>query len=62
MSNPFAHDFVRAQLAPGMGDYLSCRGIVFKADEDRCVEIPRDVFRELDGHGLTIYQAPEKKK
>ena len=63
--SPFTQGMVVAQIPPGLGSTISCRGICFETDAEGRVELPRDVFEELRPHGLTAVQpgdAPKAKK
>ena len=52
-NNPFQQTMVRLQVPAGMGTSISVRGFTVEADDDRCVEVPKDVVAELKAHGLT---------
>lgn len=56
--NPFKQTMVRMQLPPGSGSSISARGFELAADEDGCVEVPKELVPELECHGLRAYVAP----
>lgn len=55
-TNPFQKSMARLQLPEGFGDSISVSGFNIEADDERCVEVPRELVPQLLAHGLVEVQ------
>ena len=56
--NPFQQTMAKLRVPEHMGESISISGFDLQADENRCVEVPKNLAAELRGHGLTDWVEP----
>lgn len=61
-ANPFLTSMVRLQIPAHMGTNVSIAGFSLHADDDGCVEVPKEHVPELKAHGLVEYAAMSADK
>lgn len=52
--NPFRASMTRLQIPASMATIVNVGGFEVEADEDRCVEVPKEHVNALMAHGLTM--------
>lgn len=62
MSNPFQQQYVKMQFPTHMEPVISISGFTLTGDEDRCVELPRNLMETAKSHGLIEFVAKAKTK
>jgi hypothetical protein len=54
MNNPFKQQMVRMKFPPDSGGVISIEGFLLQEEEDGCVELPQNLVKAAESHGLTV--------
>lgn len=57
MNNPFASQMVKMKFPPGSSGTMSIEGFMLTADKSGCVELPKNLVKAAESHGLTVVAA-----
>jgi len=53
MNNPFLQQMVKMRFPAGSAGMLTIEGFLLTADKTGCIEIPKNLVKAAESHGLT---------
>jgi hypothetical protein len=54
MNNPFSQQMVKMRFPAGSAGMLTIEGFLLTADKTGCIEIPKNLVKAAESHGLTV--------
>ncbi len=56
-NNPFTQQMVKMRFPPGSAGVMSIEGFNLTADKNGVVELPKNLVKAAESHGLTVVSA-----